>query len=44
MMNWIYTWYDPDGTGNPQQLAEQFSLIFLRGVLSSTPSAISHGG
>lgn len=44
MMNWIYTWYDPEGEIKPQDLAENFSEIFLHGILTSTTSAISHGG
>ena len=32
MMNWIYTWYDPEGTIRPEALAEQFTALFLRGV------------
>ena len=44
MMNWIYTWYDPAGEIKPEQLAEQFSEVFLHGILTSTTSAIPHGG
>jgi len=44
MMNWIYTWYDPEGEIKPHQLAEQFSEVFLHGILTSTTSAIPHGG
>ncbi|UCD25020.1 MAG: TetR family transcriptional regulator [Gemmatimonadota bacterium] len=44
MMNWIYTWYDPEGDIKPQDLAEHFSEIFLHGILTSTTSALSHGG
>jgi len=44
MMNWIYTWYDPDGEVTPAQLAEQFSEVFLHGITTSTTSAIPHGG
>jgi hypothetical protein len=32
MMNWIYTWYDPQGSIRPDALAEQFTQLFLRGV------------
>ena len=32
MMNWIYTWYDPQGSIRPEALAEQFTQLFLRGV------------
>jgi len=32
MMNWIYTWYDPDGAIAPDTLARQFTELFLHGV------------
>jgi AcrR family transcriptional regulator len=35
MMNWIYTWYDPDGTIPPDQLAERFAELFLHGAVPS---------
>ncbi len=44
MMNWIYTWYDPKGEIEPDQLAEQFSEVFLHGILTATTSAIPNGG
>jgi len=44
MMNWIYTWYNPEGEIKPHQLAEQLSDVFLHGILTSTTSAIPHGG
>jgi len=44
MMNWIYTWYDPEGDIKPDQLADQFSEVFLHGILANTTSAIPHGG
>jgi AcrR family transcriptional regulator len=31
MMNWIYTWYDPDGPVGTQQLAETITQLFLNG-------------
>jgi len=44
MMNWIYTWYDPAGRIKPDQLAEQLSQLFLHGIMSTTTSALPHGG
>ena len=34
MINWIYQWYKPEGTLNSQQIAAQFTEIFLSGALS----------
>jgi AcrR family transcriptional regulator len=31
-MNWIYTWYRPDGAMNPGELAEVFAGLFVEGV------------
>ncbi len=33
MMNWIYTWYRPDGAVGPDALAEQLTELYLHGVL-----------
>jgi hypothetical protein len=33
MMNWIYTWYRPDGHVTPAALADTFAEVFLHGVL-----------
>ncbi|HEX9729874.1 MAG TPA: TetR/AcrR family transcriptional regulator [Gemmatimonadales bacterium] len=32
MMNWIYTWYHPDGPVSAEALAARFSEIFLQGI------------
>ena len=32
MMNWIYTWYRPDGALSPDQLAARLAALALRGV------------
>jgi AcrR family transcriptional regulator len=32
MMNWIYTWYRPDGPVTPTELADAFGQLFLDGV------------
>jgi hypothetical protein len=32
MMNWIYTWYDPDGPMSPNDLAEYFTAIATPGA------------
>jgi AcrR family transcriptional regulator len=43
MINWIYTWYDPEGPVTPDTLARQFTQLFRYGV-APTPSTISQGG
>lgn len=35
MMNWIYTWYDPEGPISPERLAERFAELFLYGAVPS---------
>ena len=32
MCNWIYAWYDPKGTVNPEELSEMICAVFLRGL------------
>jgi AcrR family transcriptional regulator len=48
MMNWIYTWYRPDGPVTPESLADDMARLFLTGFLPSTRTATdlvaSHGG
>lgn len=46
MVNWLYTWYRPDGPVPPDELAERFTQIALGGVLagSPAPAATAHGG
>ena len=44
MMNWIYTWYDPAGPVSPEVLSEQFSRLFLNGLLAPLPTPVSPGG
>jgi len=41
MMNWIYNWYDPEGPVSPDELADQFSRLYLHGVLG-TPAMAPH--
>lgn len=36
MMNWIYTWYDPDGPLRPEALADDFAAIALAGFVHPT--------
>ena len=43
MMNWIYTWYDPAGPVPAPALAEQFSQLFLHGLLNAVPASATHG-
>lgn len=44
MMNWIYTWYDPAGPVSPPALAENFSQLFLQGLLNAVPASAPQGG
>ena len=37
MMNWIYTWYRPDGDVGVEQLVHDMSHLFLRGYRSVPP-------
>lgn len=39
MVNWLYTWYHPDGPISPEQLADHFAVLFLHGILAPVPSA-----
>lgn len=32
MCNWIYSWYDPKGDVNPEELSELICAIFIKGV------------
>jgi AcrR family transcriptional regulator len=41
MMNWIYTWYDPEGPETPDALANQLAQLFVYGI---TPIPVTHGG
>ena len=34
MMNWMYTWYDRDRDGEPHEIAQQISRIFLHGIIA----------
>jgi TetR/AcrR family transcriptional regulator, cholesterol catabolism regulator len=34
VMNWTITWYRPDGTLIPEVIAEQFSNLFLHGLVT----------
>ncbi len=33
MINWTYTWYDPEGNMSESQLAERITELFLRGYI-----------
>jgi AcrR family transcriptional regulator len=43
MMNWIYTWYRPDGPVPADDLAARFAELFLRGLPAASAS-LSEGG
>lgn len=36
MMNWIYTWYRPDGALGPTELADTIAELFVHGVRGGT--------
>jgi AcrR family transcriptional regulator len=36
MMNWIYTWYRPDGPLGPAELADTIAELFVHGVRGAT--------
>jgi AcrR family transcriptional regulator len=38
MMNWIYTWYNPQVDPGSKELAEQIADMFLNGVLEGEPT------
>ena len=44
MMNWIYNWYDPEGAVSPKRLSEQFTRLFLDGLMTTTHRTVSAGG
>src|SRR5262249_24618508 len=44
MLNWIYTWYNPQIAPSASELAEQMSELYLRGVLADrTPRRLRRG-
>jgi AcrR family transcriptional regulator len=43
MMNWIYTWYKPDGDVAPDALAEQLTELYLHGLLASSGACAGAG-
>jgi AcrR family transcriptional regulator len=44
MLNWIYTWYNPQIDPPASELAEQMSELYLRGVLAErTPKRVRKG-
>ncbi len=40
MMNWIYTWYRPDGRTPIDELADRFSDLFLHGLAGPSPATL----
>lgn len=41
VMNWVITWYRPEGRLSPQALAEQFTNLFLLGLLPRSDTHVS---
>lgn len=44
MMNWIYTWYHPDGPVSARELADRFAELFLRGAPAASTITAGRGG
>ena len=44
MMNWIYTWYKPDGDVAPPALADQLTELYLHGLLVTSGARAGTGG
>lgn len=43
MMNWTYTWYDPNGPVPPDVLADHFAGWFIHGLLGRVAGAVPNG-
>jgi AcrR family transcriptional regulator len=41
MVNWLYTWYDPEGPITPEQLADQYAALFLNGILAPDTATVT---
>jgi TetR/AcrR family transcriptional regulator len=39
MMNWIYTWYDPERDGDPEDLARRMTQVLMHGLVSVSDSS-----
>lgn len=44
MMNWLYTWYKPRVDPDAEELAREFSDIFLSGIRSGRSETVKAGG
>lgn len=42
-LNWTVQWYTPEGPSNPQEIAREFSNLFVNGLLRRRPSARNKG-
>lgn len=38
--NWLYNWYHPEGTYQPEEIARSFSEMFLHGLLPEASAAV----
>jgi AcrR family transcriptional regulator len=43
VLNWTVTWYRPDGPSSAEEIADQFTSLFLKGLLIRTPDALADG-
>jgi TetR/AcrR family transcriptional regulator, cholesterol catabolism regulator len=41
-LNWIHTWYKPDGKMTPQEIADNLSAMLLNGLTSNKDITIHH--
>ncbi|WP_326830277.1 TetR/AcrR family transcriptional regulator [Streptosporangium sp. NBC_01755] len=42
MCNWLWKWYRPDGAKRPDEIAETFSHLVLRGLMSTDHELAAH--
>jgi hypothetical protein len=40
VQNWIITWYRPDGSLTPTEIADQFADLFLAGLRADSKAAV----
>jgi len=40
VLNWTITWYRPEGSLTPAEIAEQFANLFLQGILVAQGQAM----
>lgn len=43
VLNWTVTWYRPDGPSSAEEIADQFTNLFLKGLLIRYPESLVNG-